>query len=275
MKLKKKYVHNNKRQVFRLIPTTTGKLIIEEREPDKKQAYFNCFNIDSGKRIFKNLQLDEKFWVGIEAVYNDIIFFHRFTKPDMPQHNGIIAFDINDQKVMWQDDYKTFLFIEDEKVYAFRQMFEERNHFALDYKTGNIIKELGSDSVSINNLREETIASEDFSGYLFPQKFSSTFIFNETADQFLKSLREILLISGSIEYVLIDNLLFFNFHEINADNSLKNIFKAVDLSKGKYILEVTLNSHTNAFAPDSFFVKNDLLFLLIERMKVGVYKIVN
>ncbi len=275
MKLKKKYVHNNKRQIFRLIPTTTGKLIIEERETEKKQAYFNCLEIESGKKIFKNLQLDEKFWLGIEAIYNDVIFFHRFTKPDMPQHNGIIAFDINDQKIMWQDDYQTFLFIKDEKVYAFRQMFENRKHFTLDYKTGGIIEELGSDSVSINNLREEVIASEDFSGYLFPRKHDSSVIFNEVANQFLKSLREIHLISGSTEYVLRDNLLLFNFHEIIADNSLMNIFKAVDLSKGKYILEVTLNSRTNAFAPDSFFIKDDLLFLLIERIKVGVYEIVN
>ena len=275
MNLMKKYVHNNKRQIFRLIPTTTDKLIIEERETEKKQAYFNCLKIDSGKKIFKNLQLDEKFWLGIEAIYNDIIFFHRFTKPDMPQHNGIIAFDINDQKVIWQDDYKTFLFIKDEKVYAFLQMFEERKHFALDYKTGGIMEELGNDTVSINNLREDVINSEDFSGYLFPQKFSSAVITNETAKQFMKNLREIHLISGSIEYVLKNDLLLFNFHEIKPDNILKNIFKAVDLSKGKYILEETLNSRTNAFAPDSFFVKDDLLFLLIERTKVGVYEIVN
>ena len=274
MKLKKKYIHNNKRQIFRLLPTNTGKIIIEERETEKKLAYFNCLEIDSGKKIFKNLQLDEKFWLGIEAVNNDIIFFHRFTKPDMPQHNGIIAFDINDQKVIWQDDDKTFLFIKDEKVYTFQQMFEDRKYFALDYQTGEVIEEPGNDSVSINILREEVIASEDFSSYLFPQKFGSSIIVNETANQFLKSLREAHLVSGSIEYVLKDNLLLFNFHEINRDNSLKNIFKAVDLSKGKYILEETLNSSTNAFAPDSFFVKDNLLFLLIERIKVGVYEIV-
>lgn len=274
MKLKKKYIHNNKRQIFRLIPTNTGKLIIEERETEKKQAYFNCLNIESGKKIFKNLQLDEKFWLGIETVYKDVIFFHRFTKPDMPQHNGIIAFDINGQKVIWKDDNRTFLFIKDEKVYTFQQMFENRQHFTLDYISGEVIEELGSDSASINLLREDMISSEDFSGYIFPQEFDASINISDPANQFLKSLRETHLITGSIEFALDDHLLMFNFHEINSDNSLKNIFKAVDLSKGKYILEETLNSRTNAFAPDSFFVKNDILFLLIERMKVGVYAII-
>ena len=72
-----------------------------------------------------------------------------------------------------------------------------------------------------------------------------------------------------------DDLLLFNFHEVNPDNTLKNIFRAVDLLSEKNILEVTLNSRTNAFAPDSFFVKDDLLFLLIEKIKLEVYKIIN
>jgi len=274
MKLRKKYVHDNKRQIFRLLPTNTGKLIIEERETEKKLAYFNCLKIDSGKKIFKDFQLDEKFWVGIETVYKDLIFFHRFTKPDMPQHNGIIAFDINDQKIIWQDDYRTFLFIKDEKVYSFQQMFEDRKFFTLDYKTGEVIEELGIDAESLNLLREDVINSEDFSGYLFPRQFSASTIITEPANEFFKNLRETHLIKGSIEYVLKDHLLMFNFHEINPGKSLKNIFKAVDLSKGKFILEVTLNSQTNAFAPDSFFIKDNLLFLLVERTKVGVYEII-
>lgn len=274
MKLKKKYVHNNKRQIFRLLPTDSGKLIIEERETENKQAYFNCLKIGNGKKIFKDFQLEEKFWIGIEAVHSDLIFFHKFAKPDMPQHTGIIAFDIDNQKIIWRDDYRTFLFIKDEKVYAYQQLFEDRKYFTLNLKTGEVIEEPGIDSNSVNVLREKVIASEDFSGYIFPQQYFPTVILADPAYTFLKSLREIHLIKGNIEYAIKDQLLFLNFHEINPDNSLKNIFKAVDLSKGKFILEVTLNSQTNAFAPDSFFLKDDLLFLLIERTKVGVYEII-
>ena len=276
MNLKKKYTHSNKRQIFRLLPTDTNKLIVEERETDKKQAYFNCFQIDNGKKIFKNLQLDEKFWLGIETIYKDIIFFHKFAKPDLPQHHGIIAFGINEQKTIWEDNDRTFLFIKDDKVYTFQQMFEGREHSTLNCNTGEVIDELGNDSESINALREETIASEDFSSYRFPSSFQPSSNISREAIEFLQKLREKYLISGSIEFILMDELLMFNFHQIiNPDNSLKNIFKAVDLSKGKYILEEVLNSRTNAFAPDSFFIKDDLLFLLIEKTKVGVYSIIN
>jgi len=275
MKLKKKYIHNNNRQIFRLIPTDTDKIIIEERDTNEKQAYFNCLHIESGKKILKNLQLDEKFWVGIEAVYNDVIFFHKFQKPDMPHHRGIIAYDIEKKKKIWENLENTFLFIKDDKVYSFQKNFDGREFFTLNYTTGEMIEELGNDSSSINLLREKVIASEDFSAYIFPTIFDSSEVINQDVNEWLIKLKENHLISGKIEFVLKDNLLMFNFHEINADNSLNNKFKAVDLLKGKYIFETTLNFNTNAFVPDSFFVKDNLLFLLIERKKLGVYNIIN
>ncbi|MCZ6702237.1 MAG: DUF4905 domain-containing protein [Ignavibacteria bacterium] len=275
MNLKKKYIHNNNRQIFRLIPTDTDKIIIEERDTNEKQAYFNCLYIESGKKILKNLQLDEKFWVGIEAVYNDVIFFHKFQKPDMPHHRGIIAYDIEKKKKIWENLENTFLFIKDDKVYSFQQNFDGREFFTLNYTTGEMIEELGNDSSSINLLREKVIASEDFSAYIFPTIFDSSEVINQDVNEWLIKLKENHLISGKIEFALKDNLLMFNFHEINADNSLNNKFKAVDLLKGKYIFETTLNFSTNAFVPDSFFVKDNLLFLLIERKKLGVYNIIN
>ncbi|MCZ7614113.1 MAG: DUF4905 domain-containing protein [Ignavibacteriaceae bacterium] len=98
MKLKKKYRFDNKRQIWRIIPTNSGKLIIEERESEQKQVYFHCIELTSGKKILQDFQLDDKFWVGIESVKDDYIYFHKFAKPDMPKHKGIFAFDIKTKK---------------------------------------------------------------------------------------------------------------------------------------------------------------------------------
>jgi hypothetical protein len=274
MKIKKKYFHNNKRQIFRLIPTETEKIIIEERDTEKKQAYFNCLQIDSGKKVFINLQLDEKFWIGIESVHKDIIYFHKFAKPDLPQHNGIIAFDINAQKTIWEDNNHNFLFIKDDVVYAYEQGFENRQFFTLNCLTGILIDELGSDSDSINLLRTEVITEQDYSNYQFPVLFNASTTAEPEVTGYFSKFKEVESGSGKIEYVLINHLLLFNYHTAIAGNSFKNIFKAVDLTKGNCIFEETLNSCTNAFAPDSFFVRNKLLFLLIERLKLGVYEIV-
>ena len=66
-----------------------------------------------------------------------------------------------------------------------------------------------------------------------------------------------------------------SFHEVNSKGTFNNLFKAVDLSKGKYILEEVINKETSLFLTDSFFVKDDLLFLLFGKTRLEVYEIIN
>ena len=273
MKIKKNYLYDNKKQIWRLIPTDTKKLIIEERDIEKKQAYFSCIHSESGKKIFKNFQLDEKFWIGIETIYNDVIYFHKFVKPDMPQHIGIIAFDLNKQKVLWQNDDSNFLFVYDDKLYCYKQNFESRNYFILNYATGQIAEDIGGTVEKINELRKKAKNSDDYSSYHFPQTFYPQSQIDERINHTLSNLRNERVISGKIGYIGLNNLLLLNFHEAAEAGFLRNVFKAVDLSKGKYILEEVLTSKTTAYVPDSFFVKDDLLFLLIEKNRLGVYRI--
>ena len=83
------------------------------------------------------------------------------------------------------------------------------------------------------------------------------------------------MISGKVEYIIKNQLLMMSFHEANSRGTLTNLFKAVDLSAGKYILEEVINKETSLFLTDSFFVKDDFLFLLFGKTRLVVYKIVN
>ena len=273
MKIKKNYLYDNRKQIWRLIPTDTKKLVVEERDIEKKQVYFSCIHSETGKKIFKNFQLDEKFWIGIETIYKDVIYFHKFVKPDMPQHKGIIAFDLNKQKVLWQNDEQNFLFVYDDKLYCYKQNFESRNYFILNYATGQIAEDIGGTVEKINELRKKAKNSDDYSSYHFPQTFYPQSQIDGRINHTLSNLRNERVISGKIEYIGLNNLLLLNFHEAAEAGFLRNVFKAVDLSTGKYILEEVLMSKTTAYVPDSFFVKDDLLFLLIEKTRLGVYRI--
>ncbi|HSW53569.1 MAG TPA: DUF4905 domain-containing protein [Ignavibacteriaceae bacterium] len=274
MKLKKKYRFDNKRQIWRIIPTDTGKLIIEERHLEEKQVYFHCFDLDSGKKILSDFQLDDKFWVGIEAVRDDVIYFHKFAKPDMPKHRGIFAFDLMKKIFIWQNPELVFLFILQEKIFANKEKFEGRDYYAINPSTGEIIEDVGANYELINRLRDESIKEEKNKGYLFPESFEADSVADNRTNEFIKSLRNDFVISGKIEFIWKANLLMLSFHEANSKGTLNNLFKAVDLSKGKYILEEVINKETGLFLTDSFFVKDDLLFLLFGKARLEVYKII-
>ncbi len=269
------FTYSNNKQIWRLLLTEKNRLIIEERDLNNKEVFFNCVEVESGKKIFSNFQFEEKYWAGIEAIHNEIIFFHKFINRDMPDHMGIFAFDINTKKILWKNDDLIFLFILQGKVFCYKNKFDSREFFSLDFKTGNLVEELGEDSKTINLFREQSYNSNNYNGYFFPTSFNSLNNDLTPYNKLLNELKENYTIAGSIDYIEIDNLLFFNFHEVQSDGTLTNRFKAIEYLTKNVILEEVLNTKTKSFIPDSFFIKDNFVFLLIEKTKLKVYSIKN
>ena len=140
---------------------------------------------------------------------------------------------------------------------------------------GKILEEFGENFALMNELRDKSIIAENNKDYLFPESFENDSLSGQKAIEFIQKLRNDFVISGKIEFILKNNLLMLSFHEANSKGSLDNLFKAVDLSTGKYILEEVINKETKLFFTDSFFVKEDLLFLLFGKNRLVVYKIID
>ena len=81
------------------------------------------------------------------------------------------------------------------------------------------------------------------------------------------------LVKGEVSYLKIEDLLLFNYHEISKTNTLNNIFIAVDLSSNKILLKERLDKNLVNLMPESFFVKDNFLFLIVDKTKLLVYQI--
>ncbi|MCS7052690.1 MAG: DUF4905 domain-containing protein [Ignavibacterium sp.] len=263
MKIKKLYKYDRRRQLFRLLPTETNKLIIEERDLNKKEVFFSCLELHSGKKIFYDLQFEEKYWIGIKVIYKDVIYFHRFERPDLPNHKGIIAFDIKSQTVLWENQ-NNFLFIKDNKVVLSVNEYGITKKCVVHYLTGETETEISEyDSTSEN---------ERLSDYIYSNKISRQ-LFEEIAHTALKKKIDRIIIKDDINFAQKYDLHFFNFHKINSKGRFDNVFYAVS-KEGKIILKETLNENINRIEPESFFIKGNLLFLLFNNSGFGVYKII-
>jgi len=274
MKLKKLYKHDNRKQIWRILPTSNKKLVLEERDGKTKEVFFSCIEIKSGKKLFTEFQLEEKNWIGIESIYNDIIFFHAYSKPDMPSHKSIIAFDILSQSFLWQNDNYVFSFVYEDKVYCYQQRFESRVFFALDYLNGNILEDFGNDVTVINQLKEKV--DEDFwkQNYYFPENFNRNDPLDENYKKYLHQVLIEKVIKGEFNYLKKNDLLMFNYHEVSKRNTLNNEFIAVDLIKNKILLKETLDKNLINLMPESFFIKDNFLFLIVDKIKLFVYQII-
>jgi hypothetical protein len=215
--------------------------------------------------------IEEKFWIGVEKVYKDLIFLHKFKKPDMPGKKGIITFDILRKETLWKNEDLIFLFVYNDEVYCYKEKFESKNYFKLNSLTGEIISEFGNNPAELNALREKVLDEESFEGYHFTKQFIPETEPDEEIKRILGEERNQKLVSGKIDYIILENLLLYSFHEILPDGrKMKNLFKAVDIHNGKVIFEEELNRGVTNLIPDSFFIKDNLLFLLKEKTELLV-----
>jgi hypothetical protein len=270
MNFKKHIEFKPSKQIWRILITDDENVIIEKRDTGDKQVYFDCFALESKKEVFTDLQLDEKFWIGIEKVYKGIIFFHLFVKPDMPDHKNIIAYDIAGNKILWQNEEYSYLFLYNGKVYCFQQQFEGRKFFTLDYKSGELIEEIGNDVERVNADYNKSRLDDDYSAYKFPETVEPE---NKKVKSILSDLETKLAIVGKVEYNVLENVLLASYHTQSSEKSMANNFTAIDLNSGEKIFSEILSAGTESFMTDSFFVYKHFLFLLKGKTEIVIINI--
>ncbi len=272
-KLVKKFTLEDNNKIWRILIGADDKLILERRNTDAKEVFFATYNLENGMPLWENFQFEEKFWIGIEKVFKNVLYLHGFAKPDMPGHKGIIAFDINAKKILWEKPDGVFAFVLDDKVYCYIDDFEGTKLKPLDYLTGEEAGNIIESYKEIRELQNRAYLTEDYSDYYFPEKFYGD---EPQANQIGKAIEEITEgqeVVGNAEIAIKDELLFVAYHLRKAGKEMRNIFNLYDLKKSGIIFEDVLNDSVDLFAPDSFFVYKDFLFLIKEKNKLDVYKI--
>ena len=76
--LKEHLTYKTGKQIWRILISGSEKVLIEKRDMESKEVYFDCLDLVSGEYVFTDLQFEEKFWLGIEKIYKDVIFFHKY-----------------------------------------------------------------------------------------------------------------------------------------------------------------------------------------------------
>ncbi len=269
MKIKKIFSFTDKNQIWRLLISSSAKLIIETRDTVKKEVFFHIIDLLGGKKILTGYQLEEKFWVGIEAVHNDILYFHMFARPNMPEHKKIFAFDIDQSKILWINEELTFLALLNDRLFASRKIFDGQDIFVLDYKSGEIIEELGNDPAKLNSILETARISEDYSDYHYPSSWDGS----ESTDISAILSKEIFnkTKAENIEILEYKDLLLFNYYVRTRENLLDNHFAVYNIAKKKKLFSDIINKDLNSFSPDSFFCYKNYLILLKNKKEIVSY----
>ncbi|MFH0990960.1 MAG: DUF4905 domain-containing protein [bacterium] len=252
--------------IWRLLMSESGRCIGECRKQEQKETSFFCLNEQTGKILWEELKLDEPWWLGLEAVQKNIILVHGFVKPDLPQHYGIQAFEVETGRQVWARRDLTYWFGVQDIVYAYKDLFEKRIGYAVNLHTGEIQQTFESSDDELLAARRK--ANEEL--LLLPYRFPELAMESECPPAVWSIIQGRVKgkgIAGNPEYIQERGYLLFNYFARDPKSSpqvpsLENRFIIQDLERKKIVFEDVLSRNVPNPAPDSFFVNESFVYFI-------------
>lgn len=274
-RLQPEWTYTAEGMLWRLFCAKGGRLVGECRDQERKTASFFCLDENTGLPLWKNLQLEEAWWVGIEAVLGETLILHSYAKPDMPQHRGIRAFDVANGMPRWRNDESTFWFGVGDRLYAYRDLFEKRVGYELDLNTGAHLRTFEESLQELNDLREQASEIQDRERVVLPGPFdreSSSPEIHVLIDRALRGASP----EGGIDIVQEKDIIAFSYY-LPAENDreekprFENHLCVFRLPGGVRLFSEVINENLAFPVPDTFFIRGSrLLFLKNQRSLVSL-----
>lgn len=260
------WAYNANGIVWRVHFASRGRIVGESRDRDKKVASFFCLDEQSGKPLWKDLRLEEPWWVGMEGVVSDVVLLHTYAKPDMPEHKGILAFDAESGAQRWRNGDMTFWFGSDDSVYAYRDFFQKRVGYEIDLHTGELRRTFDESLAELHALRRQALEQQASVEVILPEildgspeESSLLPIVNKTTKG-----KEI---AGNVEFIKEPGFLLFNYHVRERNSAVgsptyENHFFVYRFPQGARIFFDVIGLNLMAYAPDSFFIRRPRLYFI-------------
>jgi len=243
-------------------------LVGEERDIGKKEASFFCVERRTGEVLWRNMNPGERWWIGIEAVTEEVVVFHGFATPDMPGHRSITVADLRSGRVLWSNPELKLLAVAQSSITALAESRESRKAVQIDIRTGKILKESDPELAGIQPPLAEGRAVDQ--GVLFPSPVSGE---AELEPDVGRCLRQHVA-SGPwpAPVLLLDfpGVVILQISEVRPDRreehpGVRSVIKIVDRQDGSLLYSDTLQERTSVASPQSFFVQDGLLYYVRER----------
>jgi len=252
--------------IWRIFISSQNTIVGETRNQAARSTSFFCVDARTGKPLWKEIEFDELWWIGIETVYDEWIILHKFARPDMPEHRGIYIVELATGELLWRNDDLTYWFVDDQKLYAYKYIFEKRLGYEIDINTGTILNEYADNLDPLHELRIQVLQkeSEGMQGKIFPELYSHG-QFNSDVAVVIHQITGGNALEGWIEYLHRSNILLVSYYreEISSKSAtLENILTVYDTKRREKRFDEILAKNVQVPSPDTFFVKDEFMYFI-------------
>jgi hypothetical protein len=222
------------------IDAVTETMGIEIRDETEKQVSFSTLGLKKGQIQFNGFTTDERWFTGIEAIYNGVLLLHNYQSANGPAHKGIIAVDAMSTEILWSNYNYSFERLTANGPVFYDSRFQPKKLFVADIKTGAPIRPFGPsvDAELENHIEMPQIISPEFlPADLLPPAFYG----------------------NSIHYLQYNNFRIVSLHALQAGQLQQYLYVFDGVDK---VYEDLLNTAIQKLQPEAFIIyKNHLIYI--------------
>ena len=232
-------------------------VILELRDSEALEAHFSGLDLLDQSFFLDNQTFEDSWWMGVSAVTDQYIIFHRFEDSENPQDKSLIAFDFKNQGIT--QELKNHELLEVGKSHwVVRSQEEEPKVSWLSLKDGHAV---ASDEVT--PFTNDAI-------FQYPHQYLEETEYFDTVARLVKTKLVVDPVQ-SIEYWQSDAHIVLSYHT-REKQGISNEIVVLDV-KGNVLLQETLDQNLKGMSKDTFFLSDNRLIFVQEKKKLLSYSL--
>jgi hypothetical protein len=232
-------------------------IFIETREEAKKQVRFSAFSLENRSFLWRELELEEKWWLSLAGVSNDILLLTMYNDSQNPDRKSVIALDLYSGSMVWWRNNFSISEVKDSGVIGTDTSFGAKP-LTLNLRDG---QPLTNQAVSDRN--ENFLLQK-------PLQYLKDSAYFDTVAKFLKE-RFNLVATEMIEYMEIAEFIVISCYS-DPGNLANYLF--VLAKDGEVLLSEKIGEQLKGIGIDTFFVFSGYLIFVKNKRALVSYKLI-
>jgi hypothetical protein len=244
--------------IWNTLTNSSGSLLfLEIRNEHLKKVSFSAYQVKTGTFLWKDVSFDEPWWISLAATAGDVLIFTIYTDTNNPDKKSILAYDINQQTLLWWKNDFSLTDITKNEVIGTESKFGLRK-VVLDIISGEP--------------KETTdyVLEQNFS-VVRPLQYNQNTAHFDTVKLFLERKFSISPVN-TIEYLEYETLVLISSYNVEQEGLANNLF--VLTSEGTMLLHERIGERLKGIGVDTFFILSGYLIFVKNKCELVSYKTV-
>ena len=263
-KLLQNFLHSFNASVWNIISHPDNAILfIETRNESELLATFHALDMKSGAFLWRELLLDEPWWVGMSGAIDNILVLHAYQDGTDPEKKYLIGYDFRRQVELWRVSGFSWSYPEEGKLFGYLEEQGERKPAKLHLETGKI------DWVPENGPPVMQPSAQDKNiGLQYPFHYTEESEYFGTVAEFLKMRIKSHPVKA-LEYLEYQDLIAISYY-LYQDKTLANFLLVVNTQQ-EVLLHEKLQDGLEGVGMNTFFVMEDHLIYIKNKNQIVGY----